>query len=103
MAQPKQCLHSFVGGNDGQNPSSALIFDTAGNLYGTTASGGTGSCSGGCGTVFKLTPNNGGFTESIVYSFQGPTNNDGQYPQGALTSDTSGNFYGVTSEGGSLE
>jgi uncharacterized repeat protein (TIGR03803 family) len=93
-------LHNFAGGSDGQYPASSLIFDTAGNLYGTTMAGGTGPCGGGCGTVFELTPNGAGFTESIVYNFQGSANDDGQNPQGALTADESGNFYGVTSAGG---
>jgi uncharacterized repeat protein (TIGR03803 family) len=49
-------LHSFTGGADGAWPYAGLIRDKAGNLYGTTAGGGTGSCDAGCGTVFKLTP-----------------------------------------------
>jgi len=93
-------LHNFGAGSDGVNPDSSLIFDTAGNLYGTTYGGGTGSCGGGCGTVFELTPNGGGFTESVIYNFQGATNNDGAYPLGALTADAAGNFYGVTYAGG---
>src|SRR5208337_2955021 len=48
-------LHSFAGGTtDGGGPGAGVIFDTAGNLYGTTYAGGTGSCSNGCGTVFEL-------------------------------------------------
>jgi uncharacterized repeat protein (TIGR03803 family) len=49
-------LHSFTGGADGAWPYAGLVRDKAGNLYGTTAGGGTGSCDAGCGTVFKLTP-----------------------------------------------
>jgi uncharacterized repeat protein (TIGR03803 family) len=89
-------LHNFGSGSDGKYPSSALIVDSAGNLYGTTSAGG----SAGFGTVFKLTPNGGGFTESLVYSFRGSANEDGAFPQGALTADAAGNFYGVTSYGG---
>jgi uncharacterized repeat protein (TIGR03803 family) len=89
-------IHSFGSGSDGKYPASALIFDSAGNLYGTTTEGG----SAGFGTVFKLTPNAGGFTESLVYSFLGSANDDGASPQGALTADAAGNFYGVTSYGG---
>jgi uncharacterized repeat protein (TIGR03803 family) len=93
-------IHNFTGGSDGLNPSSALIFDAAGNLYGTTWTGGTGPCNGGCGTVFQLAPNGGSFTERVIYSFQGSANNDGANPQGALTADASGNLYGVTYAGG---
>ena len=49
-------LHSFTGGSDGGRPAADLIADAAGNLYGTTITGGaTASCPGGCGTVFELT------------------------------------------------
>ena len=49
-------LHSFTGGSDGGRPVADLIADAAGNLYGTTSSGGaTATCPGGCGTVFELT------------------------------------------------
>ena len=48
-------LYSFTGGSDGGRPGADLIADAAGNLYGTTSSGGaTASCPGGCGTVFEL-------------------------------------------------
>jgi uncharacterized repeat protein (TIGR03803 family) len=93
-------LHNFGGGNDGSSPSSALIFDGAGNLYGTTFAGGTGPCGGGCGTVFRLAPSGGTYTESVVYSFQGSANSDGANPLGALTADATGNFYGLTGAGG---
>ena len=49
-------LYNFTGGSDGGNPDAALNIDAAGNLYGTTYGGGTGtSCVQGCGTVFELT------------------------------------------------
>lgn len=94
-------LHNFAGGtNDGAYPNGALIADSAGNLYGTTWSGGSGSCTGGCGTVFRLSQSNGTWTESIVHNFQGMSAGDGTNPWGALTADASGNFYGVTEAGG---
>jgi uncharacterized repeat protein (TIGR03803 family) len=49
-------LHDFTGTADGSTPDSTLTMDDAGNLYGTTLSGGTGSCEDGCGVVFKITP-----------------------------------------------
>jgi uncharacterized repeat protein (TIGR03803 family) len=71
-ASTETVLHDFAGGHDGLNPGSSLIFDSAGNLYGTTYDGGAGPCSGGCGTVFRLTPNGGGFTESVGAYLQRP-------------------------------
>ncbi len=66
-------LHSFTGSSDGANPNTDLVFDSEGNLYGTTyASGGVASCNFGCGTVFKVTPNAGGtWKESTIYAFAG--------------------------------
>jgi uncharacterized repeat protein (TIGR03803 family) len=94
-------LHSFQG-KDGANPSSTLIFDAAGNLYGTTQLGGDLSCSGGsgCGTVFKLAPDsNNRWTEKVLHSFRGP---DGNNPTSALTFDAAGNLYSTTATGGNL-
>ena len=48
-------LYSFQGGSDGAYPTSALV-DADGTLYGTTESGGSTNCSGGCGTVFSYVP-----------------------------------------------
>ena len=99
-------LHSFKG-EDGEFPVSGLVFDGAGNLYGTTYYGGTGGCdlfgTLGCGTVFELTPGaNGSWTETIVHSFSG-NGTDGTYPFAGLTFDSSGNLYGTASEGGSSD
>jgi uncharacterized repeat protein (TIGR03803 family) len=92
-------VHEF-GGADGASPEyTALVFDAAGNLYGTTASGGTSTnCSEGCGTVFELMPASGGsWTESVLHSFDG---SDGSTPYFNLTFDAGGNLYGVTFDGG---
>jgi uncharacterized repeat protein (TIGR03803 family) len=91
-------LYSFTGSSDGANPDAGLIFDSAGNLYGTTQNGGSSNCQG-CGVVFKLAPNsNGDWTESVLYSFLGGL--DGGYPLAALVFDGSGNLYGTTESGG---
>jgi uncharacterized repeat protein (TIGR03803 family) len=83
----EQVLYSFTGGNDGGQPVAGVIFDNAGNLYGATASWG----SGGGGTVFKLTPSGGSWTYSVLTSLTGA---DG--PVASLTMDASGNLYGTT-------
>ena len=99
-------LHRIVkpstGFTDGSMPSGGLIFDQAGNLYGTTPLGGAGgtcTTTGGCGTVFKLSPNgSGGWTESVLYAFQGQP--DGQTPLSGLIFDAVGNLYSTTQYGG---
>lgn len=90
-------LYSFGSGSDGANPAAALIFDSAGNLYGTTEYGGLYSD----GTVFKLSPGaNGTWTQTVRYSFDGyPA--DGADPTASLVFDTKGNLYGTTEIGGS--
>jgi uncharacterized repeat protein (TIGR03803 family) len=98
-------LYVFKGKayNDGDAPTSGLILDAAGNLYGVTAYGGGGNCylsgiKGGCGTVYELTPNGSTWTETILYSFQG--DKDGYLPAGNLVFDAAGNLYGSTLFGG---
>ncbi len=101
-------LYVFKGKafNDGEYPEGGLIVDSAGNLYGTAAYGGKGSCillgiTGGCGVVFELSPpqqQGGAWTETILYSFQG--GNDGYVPAGDLVFDGTGNLYGATLFGG---
>jgi len=84
-------LYTFQKGSDGTAPYAGLTFDPSGNLYGTTSTGGTG----GGGTVFKLTPSNGSWTYSLVYSFTGRADfNCG--PWGTLVMDGAGNLYGTT-------
>ena len=96
----KTVLYNFAGGNDGSSPFSGLVFDKAGNLYGTTSYGGGTGCGGtGCGTVYELTPSGSGWTERIIYSFQGGS--DGAQADGGLIFDQSGNLYGGTYDGGS--
>jgi uncharacterized repeat protein (TIGR03803 family) len=91
-------LYNFTGGNDGSQPYGGVIFDAAGNLYGTTYRGGTSNA----GTVYQLAPpavQGGTWTETVIYSFASGT--DGLGPQGDLTFDQAGNLYGTTDNGGS--
>lgn len=80
----------------GQYPS-GVIFDKAGNLYGTTLSGGKGF-----GTAFELSPTTGtSYSETVLYEFQ--NNLDGWEPQSGLIFDSAGNLYGTTTNGGELQ
>jgi len=97
-------LHTFTGA-DGAAPDSVLLFDSAGNLYGTTVYGGnsSGCGSSGCGTVFKVSPQSGGnWSESVLYSFCSLSNCiDGAEPdRGPLVRDSAGNLYGTAYFGG---
>jgi uncharacterized repeat protein (TIGR03803 family) len=89
-------IYNFQNGVDGVDPTSGVIFDAEGNLYGTTSNGG---CNSSCsGTVFKLTPSQAGeWTESTLYSF--PGGSDGAYPNGVVL-DSAGNLFGTTTKGG---
>jgi len=88
-------LHSFAGDpTDGANPGGTLIWDSAGNLYGTTSGGGT---AGGFGTVFKMDKTG---KETLLYSFTGGS--DGAAPAAGLVMDRKGNLYGTTVGGGDL-
>jgi uncharacterized repeat protein (TIGR03803 family) len=95
-------LAQFPHHSNGISPSSGLISDAAGNLYGTTLLGGA-HCyvrSEGCGTVYELTPqSNGTWTETVLISFDRTP--DSRYPSGGLVFDASGNLYGTTVAGGS--
>jgi uncharacterized repeat protein (TIGR03803 family) len=92
----EKVLYSFGNGTDGAFLAAGLIFDTAGNLYGTTAGGGTYSK----GTVFELTPQGGGgWTEKVLYSFNG-NGTDGYAPYSGLVFDGAGNLYGTAYYGG---
>lgn len=77
-----------------------LVSDAAGNLYGTTLSGGSGNCYLGCGTAVKLSPDShGGWTDTVIYNF--PQSTDGSVPTGVVALDQAGNLYGTTSNYGS--
>ncbi|HKH99405.1 MAG TPA: choice-of-anchor tandem repeat GloVer-containing protein [Candidatus Sulfotelmatobacter sp.] len=85
-------------GTDGWNPSGGLVMDAAGNLYGTTASGGT-SCDLNCGVIFKLIPRKDGiWAEEIVHNFPSDSS-DGSYPL-HLVVGPHGSLYGTANDGG---
>src|SRR5580700_9626098 len=93
-AQHEAVLYTFVGGTDGSSPIAPLLADHSGNLFGTTIGGGAGCEPEGCGTVFELSPSSsGGWTESVLYRFQGGT--DGVFPYGSLVMDAEGNLFGT--------
>jgi hypothetical protein len=88
-----EILYTFQNRGDGARPTDNLIFDSSGNLYGTTSD----SNAGGYGEVFELSPpssEGAAWTETVLYSFQGTT--DGAYPYGGLVTDPQGNLYGAT-------
>jgi uncharacterized repeat protein (TIGR03803 family) len=86
-------LHEFAGGSDGSSPEAALVRDSAGDLFGTTASGGTASA----GTVFTISASG---TYSVLYNFAGAT--DGAAPEAPLLL-LSGELYGTTAQGGASQ
>jgi len=90
-------IFTFAGPpNDGGNASGTLVFDQAGNLYGTTSQGGTKNK----GTVYELTPGeNGAWTEQILYSFE--LGKGGNTPVAGVALDATGNIYGTAALGGS--
>jgi hypothetical protein len=96
-----------VSKGDGSTPSGGLVIDSAGNLYGVTAYGGTGNCVllgsvVGCGTVYEISPpkeKGGAWEETILYSLS--TAKQGYLPNGNLVFDRAGNLYGATTFGGS--
>jgi uncharacterized repeat protein (TIGR03803 family) len=88
-------IYEFVDTNDGEYPSSGVIVDQAGNLYGTAPQTGFGS---EAGSIFQLTPSGSGWKFNALYEFG--NGSDGGYPVAGLVSDASGNLYGATSYGG---
>jgi uncharacterized repeat protein (TIGR03803 family) len=98
----EQTLYTFcsqINCTDGSSPYAGLIMDLAGNLYGTTLTGGAHDK----GTVFKLVPNGSGWSETVLYDFCSQAYcTDGSRPFGGLVMDAAGNLYGTTSDGGSV-
>ena len=101
VAQDGQETHlfDFQGGlgTNARVPSGGLLMDKLGNSFGTTLFGGKGSCTFGCGTVFRL---DSAGTLHVRYRFSGGV--DGSKPFGPLIRDANGNLYGVATQGGDL-
>ena len=98
-------IHTFLGAPDGALPSSALVPDASGNLYGLAEAGGNGKCLyavsyPGCGVAYELTPGSGGnWQESVIYEFtrgRGTAVN----PSEGLFFNNEGNLLGTTLKGG---
>jgi uncharacterized repeat protein (TIGR03803 family) len=97
-AGKEKILYSFgANATDGVAPCAGLIMDSAGNLYGTTESGGANGLYNG--TVFKISRAG---TETILHSF-GANATDGVAPYAGLIMDSAGNLYGTTEFGGASE
>jgi uncharacterized repeat protein (TIGR03803 family) len=90
-------LYSFTGGSDGGQPSTTLLLDSKGNLYGEAQFGGDDNCFKpvGCGTVFELS-SAGQLT--VLHTFEDQA--DGFVPSGVLARDSAGNLYGTAWVGG---
>jgi len=88
-AWTESVLWNFARGDDGSYPISGVIFDPAGNLYGTTTDGGSDSL----GTVYELSPTQSGWNETTLYSFTGADNGSGA---GGLIMDAHGDLFGIT-------
>jgi uncharacterized repeat protein (TIGR03803 family) len=100
QAQTETVIYNFAnesGNSAPAGPAAGLVFDSSGNLYGTTSYGGARDY----GVVFELSPiAGGGWQETTIHTFTGGTG--GGAPQDGLIIDPAGNLYGTTSAGGDL-
>ncbi|HWW15389.1 MAG TPA: choice-of-anchor tandem repeat GloVer-containing protein [Candidatus Dormibacteraeota bacterium] len=94
-AQTETVLYNFT--NISASPTSPLLMDSAGDLFGTTSGG--GSLPGANGTVYELVKSSGSYTQRILYDF-GATSSDGVNPFAGVIMDSAGNLYGTTYAGG---
>lgn len=104
QAQTYQVLYRFTGGADGYYPTSGVVFDRAGNLYGGVSYGGnyTSSCDyegrqTGCGLIYKMSHHGSGWTFNLLASFNGA---NGYNPAQLITVAPDGSLYGTTLAGG---
>ena len=86
-------LYNFMGGNDGGGPYGEVVFDAAGNLYGTA----NGYGAHNFGVVYELKPSGGVWTQTVLHAFAGSS--DGDYPIAGVTFDSHGNLFGMTGGG----
>ncbi|MGC1381754.1 MAG: choice-of-anchor tandem repeat GloVer-containing protein [Candidatus Baltobacteraceae bacterium] len=94
-APTENVLHSFTAGSDGFGPGGGVVFDRAGNIYGTTPDGGADYV----GVIYEVSPSGTQWKERVIHTFTG--GKDGAVGSlGSLLIDKSGNLYGVTEEGG---
>ena len=93
-------LYTFQNTADGVNPGGSLVFDSSGNLFGTTEYGGDTSCADGfgCGEVYELSPSGGVWTKTVLHLFTDTP--DGHAPDAGLAIDQYGNLFGTTNNGG---
>ena len=95
-------IYSFGGYPvDGASPVTGAMVIRQGNLYGTTMLGGTASCSEtqGCGTVFKLSPSQNGWTETLLYNFSSAASGV-FWPRSGVVIGQKGNIFGTAFNGG---
>jgi uncharacterized repeat protein (TIGR03803 family) len=94
-------IHSFgVTAGDGLQPANNLVM-RGDAIYGTTITGGTGSCTDGCGTFFQFVHSDSAWSENILFSFDfTELGSEGAFPFGSVTFDPAGNVYGTTRQGG---
>lgn len=91
--------HRFRSSPDGATPDGPLLAGDGSVKFGVSTTGGTGICSDvGCGTAYRLVQGENGWTETIIYQFQGGP--DGAVPVDRLVADANGSLYGATAEGG---
>ncbi len=90
-------LHTFAGGTDGEYPTTSLLLDSAGHLYGATGGGGSGCSPYGCGTAFQLSQQGGHWNERVLVDFSSANNSSSV---GSLVFDSAANIYGAQYQGG---
>jgi uncharacterized repeat protein (TIGR03803 family) len=104
-AWTEKVLYSFQAGSDGALPFGNVVFDAAGNIFGTTSIGGHShvGCLAGCGTIYELSPDGSGSWKETVLHRLLDAFGDGAEPRDGLVMDAAGNLYGTTYEGGNNE